>query len=114
MITQQKHKIYQKNWKVRMIFITLCQQSLKTDSKKTIQMFICLCRNIKCSEKRPSLFEPEKTHISLEFAEEIHMKCSGGVGLGCGLCLDSVKELIDEHLSASCKSGTKIKQRARA
>ncbi len=81
-------------------------------------MYICLCRNIKCSDiirevgKRPSVPPHENTEVSLEFAEEIHLKCSNGAGLGCGLCLDSVKDVIDEHLSVSKKSPAKIRKQA--
>lgn len=48
----------------------------------------------------------------MEFAEEIHLKCSDGLGIGCGLCLDTVKDMIDEHLEASNKSRTKVRQQA--
>ncbi len=66
-------------------------------------MFVCLCRNIKTVDlhktlsARPECGEIGKNGVSLEFAEEMHLKCSGGLGYNCGSCQDTVKEVIDAY-----------------
>lgn len=64
-------------------------------------MFVCLCRSINTEDLHTTLSaRPEtglvgKNGVSSEFAEEIHMKCSDGLGYNCRSCEDTVKEVIN-------------------
>lgn len=66
-------------------------------------MYVCLCRGITTSDildelsKRPGAVCVSSGGVSAEFAEEIHTRCSDGLGYNCGTCSDSVKEVIDTH-----------------
>lgn len=66
-------------------------------------MHVCLCRGITTSDilnelaKRPETVCRAEDGVSAEFAEEIHTRCSDGLGYNCGTCSDTVKEIIDGH-----------------
>ena len=83
-------------------------------------MHVCLCRNIRTSdiidelEKRPSTSCCAVNGVSAEFAEEIHSNCSEGEGYNCGACREAVKEVIDNHYSATNKSPSYAQKRQKA
>ena len=79
-------------------------------------MYICLCRGLTTSdivdelEKRQETVCRSENGVSAEFTEEIHTRCSEGLGYNCGMCSTSVKETIDTFYAPRPCSGVSLKK----